>query len=86
MDGAKKLVPSIFLFMKIERHNMCEHNWVLRTDGYEEQCIPAICTKCGMYGCACHAKFYAMSKEKRIEFFAKGIPGNNHQIERASNG
>ena len=31
----------------------CEHFWVYRIDGYEEQCGAAICSKCGKYGCYC---------------------------------
>lgn len=31
----------------------CEHDWVARLDGYEEQCGPTICSKCGAFGCYC---------------------------------
>ena len=31
----------------------CKHDWVYRKDGYEEGCCPAICRKCGAFGCAC---------------------------------
>ncbi len=70
----------------------CQHDWVHRKDGYEEQCSPAICRKCGKYGCFCDFKrdngLFAIpfDKELFIEkkkyFFENGINGNNHEIER----
>jgi len=31
----------------------CNHYWIYRVNGYEEGCIPAICSLCGKHGCAC---------------------------------
>ena len=31
----------------------CEHDWVYRKGGWEEQCVPAICRECGAFGCQC---------------------------------
>lgn len=31
----------------------CKHKWVYREDGWEEGCGPAICRKCGAFGCFC---------------------------------
>jgi len=31
----------------------CGHIWVIRKDGYEEQCAPMICELCGAFGCHC---------------------------------
>lgn len=60
----------------------CDHDWVNRTDGYEEQCGPAICTKCGRYGCWCTANYDRMTPEQQKRFKARGIPGNDHEIEK----
>ena len=30
----------------------CEHDWHYDENGYVEQCVPAICLKCGLKGCA----------------------------------
>jgi hypothetical protein len=67
--------------LKKNREPECEHKWVHRTDGYVEQCYPAICIKCGKYGCACDAKYADMSKEEKEEFDNNGIPGNKHELE-----
>lgn len=32
----------------------CEHEWVYRKDGWEDECGPAICRKCGAFGCFCN--------------------------------
>ena len=58
----------------------CKHNWVHRKDGYVEYCIPAICIKCGKYGCICDAQLKDNMQEK--EFYAKEIDGNVHEIEK----
>lgn len=69
----------------------CNHNWVHRKDGYEEQCVPAICTKCGKYSCWCDfvksfSYFEYIGKEEgnriRKEFFKNGINGDNHELEK----
>ena len=31
----------------------CQHDWRRRAGGYEEYCSPAICIKCGAFGCRC---------------------------------
>ena len=68
----------------------CEHNWVYRKDGWEEQCVPAICTICGEYGCFCDFMRTSMKYDKaNIEekkeiydyFIKEGINGDNHYIE-----
>jgi len=66
---------------KKERES-CDHKWVERLDGYEEQCGPAICNKCGLYGCCCDAKWGEMSDEERSIFERSGINGNDHEIEK----
>ncbi len=33
----------------------CAHEWAGRKNGYEEQCVPVICVKCGAFGCLCDA-------------------------------
>ena len=43
----------------------CEHDWVKRTDGYEEQCMPAVCVKCGAFGCYCDALRDVFGREER---------------------
>lgn len=67
--------------------HQCEHDWVLRIDGHEEGCSPAICTKCGLYGCWCDAirsrPIEPGTSEGRFrEFKARCIPGNDHEIEK----
>ena len=69
----------------------CKHNWVYRKDGYVEQCVPAICTKCGKYGCFCDFKFsnseiyYKEGDEGKknlyLKFMENGINGDSHYIE-----
>jgi hypothetical protein len=34
----------------------CEHVWIYRKDGWEEECMPIICRKCGAFGCYCDAR------------------------------
>jgi len=31
----------------------CSHEFRYRKDGWEEECVPAICKNCGAFGCAC---------------------------------
>jgi len=67
----------------------CNHFWVARDDGYEEQCRPAICLYCGEYGCYCYFQLdnlkglTAAARVVRIGIFEQlGVPGNNHELER----
>lgn len=60
----------------------CNHKWVLRIDGYEEQCEPAICCLCGLYGCWCDAKWREMTDEQQKAFKENGINGNNHELKK----
>lgn len=58
----------------------CNHFWVERKDGYEEQCTPAICLVCGEYGCFCKLN---NPSERRKELFEQlGINGNNHELQK----
>ncbi len=59
----------------------CKHDWVHRTDGYEEQCTPAICRICGAYGCLCSIG-HPLTQQAYDDFIRRGIPGNSHEIER----
>ncbi len=65
----------------------CPHIWVHRTDGYEEQCTPAICIICGTYGCICKLKVCDYSegiKDNLKQFFySNAISGNDHDLERS---
>jgi hypothetical protein len=67
----------------------CEHFWVNRTDGYEEECGPAICLLCGQYGCYCDflktIEYYPQKiKERRKKIYKElGIDGNKHEIENS---
>ena len=65
-----------------ELESGCQHKWVQRLDGYEEQCIPAICVKCGKYSCGCKTDYGKMTEEQRGEFSTSGINGNSHEIEK----
>ena len=60
----------------------CEHDWVRRLDGYEEQCGPAICRKCGKYGCYCDAKWALMDEKSKDYFETNAINGNSHELEK----
>lgn len=31
----------------------CSHELRYRSDGWEEECVPAICKECGAFGCGC---------------------------------
>lgn len=46
----------------------CDHVWVARLDGCEEQCGPAICQVCGKYGCYCDAHWSQMSNYQKKWF------------------
>ena len=77
----------ILALEKMQSHNHlnskdCDHEWVNRNDGYEETCGPAICIRCGLYGCWCTAKWSEMSDEEKKAFEENGINGNNHEIEK----
>ncbi len=66
----------------------CPHFWVERTDGYVEQCTPAICLMCGEYGCRCSIdeELRTMStqiKARRLELFTRlGFAGKEHSLEK----
>ncbi len=63
-----------------------KHDWVLRTDGYEEQCTPAICKKCGKYGCLCDVRRdlgHSLDVLESEHFHMSGIPGNDHELEKS---
>ena len=69
----------------------CNHFWVDRKDGYEEQCSAAICIICGEYGCYCVLKREKENMsdslwERRLTLFDElGIDGNGHEIEKSLN-
>ena len=50
----------------------CRHKWRYRKDGWEEGCVPAVCIKCGAFGCQCDIK----RKPKKEIFFGEGEKGN----------
>jgi len=68
--------------------DQCEHVWVKREDGYEEQCGPVICIICGKYNCYCSflrsienlPPLIQKLRKKRFEELA--INGNKHQLEK----
>lgn len=73
-------------FLKLESNTkkekvVCNHKWVERLDGFEEQCGAAICILCGRYGCYCDAKWSTMTKKEKKAFAKNGINGNDHVIE-----
>ena len=65
----------------------CGHLWVKRLDGYEEQCIPAICLWCGKYGCFCDfnrsiKELPDAAKARAKDLFkTMGIDGDEHKLE-----
>ena len=71
----------------------CEHFWVRRKDGYVEKCGPAICLKCGEYGCycdfvkdqlkKCSSKTEETLKIKRYKELE--VNGNDHELEKQLN-
>jgi hypothetical protein len=75
-------VPKCDCLKLSEKEEVCQHDWVNRTDGYEEQCGAAICTKCGKYGCWCDVGYLKMSKEEKEDFGKRGISGNDHEIKK----
>ena len=53
----------------------CNHVWRYRKDGWEEECIPSICIKCGAFGCYCD--FYNKENKPSDDvFFSEGENGN----------
>ena len=66
----------------------CNHFWVARKDGYEEQCAPAICLICGEYGCYCRLRDTlkgmppVLELRRKILFKELGINGEDHKIEK----
>lgn len=50
----------------------CNHIWRYRNDGWEDECVPAICIECGAFGCKCDMK-EAVDKDT---FFNEGQNGN----------
>jgi hypothetical protein len=73
-------LDALIALLNAEQEEGCSHDWVNRTDGYEEQCGAAICTICGEYGCWCRAKWSEMTDEQKKDFEARGITGNNHEL------
>jgi len=67
----------------------CNHFWVSRKDGWEEQCGAAICLICGEYNCCCEfmkemRDFPTKLIERRKSlFYELGIEGNLHEIEKS---
>ena len=51
----------------------CEHDWVNRGDGWEEQCGAAVCLECGAFGCWCNALegYYGILKDDKVGFEIK---------------
>lgn len=52
----------------------CEHDWAYRKNGWEEGCGPAICRKCGAYGCFCDVS----SSLPKKRFFDNGVKGSDN--------
>ena len=67
----------------------CNHFWVERKDGYEEQCGASICLVCGKYGCYCKLKISETPRnlrERRKQlFYELGINGDKHKLEKEIN-
>ena len=67
----------------------CQHFWVDRTDGHEEQCLPVVCLFCGNYGCYCDLKESLSDlpekETQRRRTLAKllGFPGDQHKLEKS---
>jgi hypothetical protein len=69
--------------LKLKVH---KHDWVLRTDDYQEQCTPAICAKCGKYGCLCDVRRdlgHQMDVIESGHFHMNGMAGNDHELEKS---
>ncbi len=70
----------------------CNHFWVARVDGYEEQCGPAICLICGEYACECEFRKQlnllpeSLKDRRRAIFKDFGFGGDNHKLEQALKG
>jgi len=76
-------------FQQSNEMSICEHSWVFRIDGYEEQCGAAICSKCGKYGCYCDFVNDNLTmvdnlknQKRKKEYEELGIYGNNHELEK----
>lgn len=53
----------------------CKHEWRYCKDHYTEECIPAVCIKCGALGCVCDADDSVGGYENRLPrevFFGEG--------------
>lgn len=51
----------------------CHHDWVYRQDGWEGECGPTICIKCGAFGCFCDLP---RPKPPVQQFFDRGVRGD----------
>jgi len=51
----------------------CKHDWVYHEDGYVEGCVPAICKKCGAFGCMCDM---GENRKPWEEFCVMGLKAN----------
>ena len=53
----------------------CEHIWRYRKDGWEEGCGPAVCIRCGAFGCFCDVYKTKPCPSKKV-FFKQGQNGD----------
>lgn len=53
----------------------CDHEWRYRDEGWEDECIPAICIKCGAFGCRCDMLMHNKLVDKDV-FFGESQKGN----------
>ena len=44
----------------------CDHEFVIRKGGYEEQCLAVICKKCGAFGCTCDTPEYVFNRNEEL--------------------
>lgn len=51
----------------------CEHVWVYREEGYEEQCVAVICKECGAFGCGCDDDVPKHTGDKWDDFISNGL-------------
>lgn len=68
----------------------CNHDWVYRKFGYEEQCAPIVCTICGAFGCACDDLGLRLSdgsfnEEKWDDMRRREVAGNANTSGRWNN-
>jgi len=55
----------------------CDHVWRERIDGFEEYCTPAVCIKCGAFGCLCDVgRDKKRDKEFLLIFKVEGVRGD----------